>query len=64
MQLLAVTSCAYRRDRSNVARTRLQRIQGEVFMWIELLSAVNTPRLKDFFTKVMDSWLAVTLKVR
>lgn len=33
-------------------------------MWIEILSAVNTPRLKEYSTRVVDQWLAITLKVR
>lgn len=33
-------------------------------MWIEILSSVSTPRLKDYNTRVADHWLAVTLKVR
>lgn len=37
--------------------------QGDVFLWIEVLSAVGTPRLKDFNTKVADAWLAIKLKV-
>lgn len=36
--------------------------QGDVFMWIEILSASGTPRLKDFTTRVADAWLAVKLK--
>lgn len=39
-------------------------IQGDVFLWIEVLSAVGTPRLKDFTTKVADAWMAIKLKVR
>lgn len=31
-------------------------------MWIEVLSAAGTPRLKDFTTRVADAWLAVKLK--
>lgn len=38
--------------------------KGDVFLWIEVLSATETPRLKDFNTKVADAWLNVTLKVR
>lgn len=37
--------------------------QGDVFMWIEVLSAVGTPRMKDFTTRVADAWLAIRLKV-
>ena len=37
--------------------------QGDVFLWVEVLSAVGTPRLKDFNTKVADAWLAIKLKV-
>lgn len=33
-------------------------------MWIEVLSAVGTPRVKDFTTKIADAWMAITLKVR
>lgn len=33
-------------------------------MWIEVVSAIGTPRLKDFNTKVADAWLAIKLKVR
>eukprot|EP00904_Undaria_pinnatifida_P008489 jgi/Undpi1/4770/HiC_scaffold_18.g08123.m1 len=36
--------------------------EGDVFMWIEVLSSVNTPRLKDFTTRVADAWLAIKLK--
>eukprot|EP00904_Undaria_pinnatifida_P002573 jgi/Undpi1/12316/HiC_scaffold_5.g01992.m1 len=36
--------------------------EGDVFLWIEVLSAVGTPRLKDFNTKVTDAWLAIKLK--
>lgn len=36
--------------------------QGDVFIWIEVLSAAGTPRLKDFTTRVADAWLAVKLK--
>ena len=36
--------------------------QGDVFMWIEVLSAVGTPKMKDFTTRVADTWLAVRLK--
>lgn len=39
-------------------------MQGDVFIWIEVLSSVNTPRLKDFTTRVADTWLAIKLKVR
>lgn len=38
-------------------------MQGDVFIWIEVLSSVNTPRLKDFTTRVADAWLAIKLKV-
>lgn len=38
-------------------------LQGDVFCWLEVLSAVNTPRLKDYTTKVADLWLTVKLKV-
>ena len=37
-------------------------MQGDVFIWIEVLSAVKTPRLKDFTTRVADAWLAIKLK--
>lgn len=37
--------------------------QGDVFLWIEVLSAVGTPRLKEFNTKVADAWLAIKMKV-
>lgn len=37
--------------------------KGDVFLWIEVLSAADTPRLKDFNTRVADAWLAITLKV-
>lgn len=37
-------------------------MQGDVFCWLEVLSAVNTPRLKDYTTQVADLWLAVKLK--
>eukprot|EP00903_Cladosiphon_okamuranus_P014134 g13135.t1 len=36
--------------------------EGDVFMWIEVLSAAGTPRVKDFTTRVTDAWLAVKLK--
>lgn len=36
--------------------------EGDVFIWIEILSAAGTPRLKDFTTRVADAWLAVKLK--
>eukprot|EP00904_Undaria_pinnatifida_P002572 jgi/Undpi1/12315/HiC_scaffold_5.g01991.m1 len=36
--------------------------EGDVFLWVEVLSAVGTPRLKDFNTKVADAWLAIKLK--
>ncbi|CAM9411402.1 unnamed protein product [Laminaria digitata] len=36
--------------------------EGDVFIWIEVLSSVNTPRLKDFTTRVADAWLAIKLK--
>lgn len=32
-------------------------------MWLEVLSAAGTPRLKDFTTRVADAWLAIRLKV-
>lgn len=38
-------------------------LQGDVFCWIEILSAVNTPMLKAFTTRVADCWLAIKLKV-
>ncbi|CAN0101125.1 unnamed protein product [Pylaiella littoralis] len=37
-------------------------VEGDVFLWIEVLSATDTPRLKDFNTRVADAWLALTLK--
>ncbi|CAM9282114.1 unnamed protein product, partial [Hapterophycus canaliculatus] len=37
--------------------------EGDVFMWIEILCAAGTPRMKDFNTAVADAWLAVRLKV-
>ncbi|CAM9157892.1 unnamed protein product [Scytosiphon promiscuus] len=37
-------------------------VEGDVFLWIEILSATETPRLKDFNTRVADAWLAITLK--
>ncbi|CAM9160347.1 unnamed protein product [Ectocarpus sp. 6 AP-2014] len=37
-------------------------VEGDVFLWIEILSATDTPRLKDFNTRVADAWLAITLK--
>lgn len=36
--------------------------EGDVFLWIEVLSAVGTPRLKEFNTEVADAWLAIKLK--
>ncbi|CAM9961689.1 unnamed protein product [Ectocarpus sp. 8 AP-2014] len=36
--------------------------EGDVFMWLEVLSAAGTPRLKDFTTRVADAWLAIRLK--
>eukprot|EP00752_Nemacystus_decipiens_P003494 g3227.t1 len=36
--------------------------EGDVFMWIEVLAAVGTPKMKDFCTRVADAWLAVRLK--
>eukprot|EP00904_Undaria_pinnatifida_P002571 jgi/Undpi1/12314/HiC_scaffold_5.g01990.m1 len=36
--------------------------EGDVFLWIEVLSAVGTPRLKEFNTKVADAWLAIKMK--
>lgn len=38
-------------------------LQGDVFCWIEVLSAVNTPKLKAFTTRVADFWLSIKLKV-
>ena len=38
--------------------------QGDIFLWIEVLSAAGTPRLKEFVTRVVDAWLAIKLKVR
>eukprot|EP00752_Nemacystus_decipiens_P008514 g7603.t1 len=37
-------------------------VEGDVFLWIEILSATETPRLKDFNTKVADAWLGIKLK--
>ena len=39
------------------------RQKGDVFLWIEILSATDTPRLRDFNTKVADAWLGIKLKV-
>eukprot|EP00903_Cladosiphon_okamuranus_P006469 g6329.t1 len=37
-------------------------VEGDVFLWIEILSATDTPRLKDFNTRVADAWLGIKLK--
>lgn len=37
--------------------------QGDVFVWIEVLSAVTTPKIKEYNTAIADAWLAITLKV-
>ncbi|CAM9913168.1 unnamed protein product [Ectocarpus fasciculatus] len=37
--------------------------EGDVFVWLEVLSAAGTPRMKDFTTRVADAWLAIRLKV-
>lgn len=34
-----------------------------MFLWIEILSATETPRLKDFNTTVANAWLGIKLKV-
>ncbi|CAM9741720.1 unnamed protein product [Ascophyllum nodosum] len=36
--------------------------EGDVFIWIEVLSAVTTPLLKPYCTAITDAWLAITLK--
>lgn len=47
----------------NQLRAFLVVCQGDVFMWIEILAAVITPRFKDYATRVADAWLSVRLKV-
>ncbi|CAM9747545.1 unnamed protein product [Pylaiella littoralis] len=36
--------------------------EGDVFIWIEVLSAAGTPKVKDYTTRVADAWLAIRLK--